>query len=53
MLVSWIEDWKFPILNEMGPVEISLWHTDVSSPPSALRTTKADEYDVYCRTVLR
>ncbi|KAI9573043.1 hypothetical protein HD554DRAFT_1134234 [Boletus coccyginus] len=25
MLVSWIEDWKYPMLTEMGPLDISLW----------------------------
>ncbi|KAG6370039.1 hypothetical protein JVT61DRAFT_9863 [Boletus reticuloceps] len=25
MLVSWIEDWKYPVLSEMGPLDISLW----------------------------
>lgn len=31
MSVSWIEDWKYPQLSEMGAMDISLWcNTDVS-----------------------
>lgn len=37
MLVSWVEDWKYPELNKMGAVDISLWcDTDVSVPSSVL-----------------
>lgn len=33
MLVTWIEDWKNPVLSEMGLLDISLWRdTDVSIP---------------------
>ena len=43
MLVSWIEDWKYPVLTEMGPLDISLWsNTDVSSPSSVCVHDEAD-----------
>ncbi|KAN0082480.1 hypothetical protein V8E55_008275 [Tylopilus felleus] len=45
MLVSWIEDWKYPVLSEMGPLDIGLWSnadTYVTSLASGVDpTTKA------------
>jgi hypothetical protein len=43
-LVSWTEDWKYPVLSEMGPVDISLWYnTDVSFPSSVCVHDEADD----------
>lgn len=38
VLVSWIEDGKYPVLSDMGLFDISLWHdTNVSMPCFLLR----------------
>ena len=49
MLVSWIEDWKYPVLSEMGLLDISLWsNTDVSSPSSVCAHDEADHGESRC-----